>query len=88
MQVKKIVHKGVRPNGTFDDQSGAVNVTGGIIMSQENGGCGLGTCHCSDGHWITISMPRTEGGIVEVMSVHFDNAAEMQTLFINRELRP
>ncbi|TXH42371.1 MAG: hypothetical protein E6Q97_35875 [Desulfurellales bacterium] len=55
-------------------------------MSQENGGCEIDGCHCSDGHWLTIAKPRTEEGIVEGLKVQFENKSEMEQFFKCREL--
>jgi len=87
MIVKKFRHENTRPDGTFTDKSGAVEVQGSITMSAENGGCSLEHCTCSEGHWICISAPRTPDGVVEGMTVYFDNQAEMQYFFDNRGLR-
>jgi len=86
MKVETFRHENVLPNGTFAYQAGAVEVKGKIVMSQNNGGCGIDTCHCSDGHWITIVKPRTEEGVVEGMKVNFDDMSEMQKFFDEREL--
>ena len=86
MKIKTFRHENVLPNGTFADRDGAVEVSGKIVMSQNSGGCGLDTCNCSEGHWITIVKPRTSDGIVEGVSVKFDDMKEMQKLFDEREL--
>lgn len=86
MKVETFKHENVLPDGTFSDKSGAVRVKGGIRMSQNNGGCGLDACRCSDGHWITIAKPRTKDGIVEGLCVRFDNQLEMEEFFKNRNM--
>lgn len=86
MKIKTFKHENVLPNGTFANQNGAVEVKGVITMSKKNGGCGLKSCHCSDGHWITIVKPRTDDGVVEGIRVEFDDMTEMQKFFNERKL--
>ena len=86
MHIKKFRHENVLPDGTFSNQSGSVETKGKIIMSQENGGCSLSHCSCSEGHWISICAPRTPDGVVEGIKVIFDNKAEMQLFLKQREL--
>ena len=83
MKLRTFTHTGVKPDGTFDDKNGAVGTKGGVSMSQPSGGCGLEGCYCSEEHWLTISMPRTEDGVVMGISVTFDSLDEM-----NKTLRP
>lgn len=82
MKITAFKHEGVLFDGTFKDKEGVINVNGGIIFSELNGGCGLEGCHCSDGHWLVITKPRTNHGIVDGITVAFEDMEEM-TKFIN-----
>jgi hypothetical protein len=86
MKIESFKWEGVKPDGTFEFQAGAVETKGKIVMSQNTGGCEIENCHCSDGHWLTIVKPRTEEGIVEGIKVEFENKSEMDEFFKNREL--
>lgn len=87
MKIEKFIHKNVNHDGTFSDsQPGAVKTAGSITMSDEDGGCGLENCKCSEGHWMSIALPRTKEGIVEVTRAQLDNWGEMQLFLVNREL--
>jgi hypothetical protein len=55
---------------------GAVHTDGALLMSMGDG-CGDESCHCSGGHWVTITAPRDELGKVKGISARFDNAGEM-----------
>jgi hypothetical protein len=79
MKIESFKWEGVKADG-------AVETKGKIVMSQDNGGCGIDTCHCSDGHWLTIVKPRTEDGIVEGLKVKFENKSEMEEFFKSCEL--
>ncbi len=83
MKIEVFKHENVRPDGTFINEPGAVNVDGGITWSHPNGGCGLESCNCSEGHWVAICQPRSDNGVVEGISVKFENKAEMRR-FIER----
>ena len=82
MRTEKIRHENVLPDGTFSDKRGAVETDGGTRMSQPEGGCGIDTCNCSEGHWLTVIQPRTEDGIVEGVKYIFDNQEELNE-FVN-----
>jgi len=86
MKIQTFKHTGVLPNGCFIDRAGGVETKGIIRMSQIDGGCSLKGCHCSDGHWLMVSAPRTENGVVEGITIKFDSHAEMQSFLNNREL--
>lgn len=78
METKYFKHINVNPDGTFwDGTKGAVRTDKGISMSQENGGCGLDGCGCSEGHWLCITKGRTEDGVIEGKTIHFKNKREM-----------
>ena len=85
MKIEKFVHKGVSADGKCKD-GGAVYTAGHIGMSQKNGGCGETTCHCSDGHWISVALPRTRAGVVEGIKILFDDEAELKTFLKQRSL--
>ncbi len=78
MKIEAFKHEGVFPDGTFKNKVGAVNIKGGITFSELNGGCGSEGCHCSDGHWLVITKPRTLHGIVDGVTVAFEDRAEME----------
>lgn len=86
MKFEKIVHESVNPDGAFQDQPGAVKTEGSVIMSQEDGGCDVKGCKCSEGHWLSVFMPRTKDGIVEGVKVTFDNWGEMQLFLSMRDV--
>lgn len=86
MKIEKIIHDQVQPDGTFSSLGGAIETKGKIVMSQADGGCDLDNCKCSEGHWITIVLPRTKGGVVEGVKVKFDNKAEMDKFLNDGEL--
>lgn len=86
MKIEKIKYSGVKPDGSFKDKMGSVETDGRIIMSSENGGCRTPGCRCSPGHWISISTPRSKGGIVEVTKVLFENKNELDQFLKLREL--
>lgn len=86
MKIERIRHENVLPDGTFSNERGAVVTTGSVRMSQENGGCEIETCHCSDGHWLSIIQPRTDDGVVEGIKMIFNDKAEMDAFLAQREL--
>lgn len=68
----------VAPNGTFTDgRLGAIKTAGGVTMSDISGGCGMGNCNCSPGHWICITQPL-KNGIVEGVTIYFNNRRELE----------
>lgn len=85
MKITKYRHTGVLPNGNVES-GGAVHTEQMIRMSPKSGGCGLSTCHCSDGHWISIALGRTEDGIVEGLTVKFESQKEMNKFLKERVL--
>lgn len=76
MKITKFKHecneKGVCKGG------GAV-VTEGAIRISRGEGCGIKNCHCSDGCWISIILPRKRG-IVEGVKVQFKDLTEMDRM--------
>jgi len=85
MKFEKHIYQNVKEDGTFENEAGAV-VTKGRISMSINGRCGLSGCHCSDGYWIFISLPRTINGTVETVTVHFDNEEELNKFLKNKTL--
>lgn len=85
MKVEKFIHTGVKPDGTFENEAGAVHVEG-LVMMGTGEGCGLSGCHCSDGYWITIGLPRTKEGVVEGIKVRFDNKREFDKFIRNHQI--
>jgi len=87
MKIEPWKYEDVNEDGTFPDEPGAVNTAQGITMSEENGGCGLEHCKCSEGHWICITFGRdTKTRAVEGVTVYFDNWGEMQLLLSTRKI--
>ena len=87
MRIEKYVYEHVNENGTFPNpEEGAVE-TRGVVRMSTGEGCSLEHCHCSDGHWITIGLPRTPEGVVEVMTVYFDDGAEMDAFLHYHKLQ-
>ncbi len=86
MKIETFKHKGVNQDGTFQDMPGAVQTKGSIVMSQDGGGCDIDGCKCSQGHWLTIVLPRTESGVVQGVTVKFDNYGEMALFLSMRQL--
>ena len=85
MIIDKLIHWKVKEDGTFKNQLGAVKTKGSITMSTGEG-CNLKHCKCSEGHWITVAMPRTKRGDVEVIRVKFKNGWEQNRFFKTHEM--
>lgn len=85
MKIEKFKHAGVNPDGTFKSGAGSVETAGKISMSGENGGCGMPSCKCSPGFWISVSLPL-RGSTVEGIRVNFDNKKEMEEFMKYRQL--
>ena len=79
MRIENLIHRNVQPDGTFLDHKGAVHIKGSCAISWGEG-CGLDHCKCSPGYWISIILPRTEEGIVEVVRVKFEDLKEMENV--------
>jgi len=77
MKFEKVKIIGVAKDGKV--KSGGSVVTKGDIRIFYGNGCKTKECHCSDGYSISIIMPRTSKGVVEVMKVIFDNYNEMKS---------
>jgi hypothetical protein len=86
MKFEKYRYENVEPDGILTkrfkyraiqrEEQGEVLTKGGIFCGVGKG-CGLSGCHCSDGYSISITLPRTEEGIVEGILVKFDSREEM-----------
>ncbi len=76
MKFSTFSHKNVRKNGTLKS-GGAIYAEGSIGFSDPKGGCGAGNCNCSEGHWLSISIPRTKSGTVRGILVNFKDRKEM-----------
>jgi hypothetical protein len=75
-EISVYIHKQVKPNGGCKD-GGAVHTEGHLQISHPKGGCGLGRCNCSPGHWIAVSMPRTDSGVVKGITFTFNSRTEL-----------
>lgn len=64
-------------HGTGEIGKVRVHVKPKITISRPEGGCGLPSCHCSDGHWINVHAGRGEDGIVTGLTFKFDSEFEM-----------
>lgn len=82
---EKFQHKNVDVSGSV--KGGGAVITEGAIRMSVGEGCGLPGCHCSEGIWITIIMPRTKDGIVEGIQVRFRNKSELNDLLEYHEVR-
>lgn len=85
MKIEKVKYSGVSADGKVAS-GGAVETAGKICMSAEKGGCGAPGCNCSPGHWISVFLPRTRGGIVEGIEVSFDSKDEMDEFMKFRQM--
>jgi hypothetical protein len=67
------------PNGKMKIGGGAIVTEGGISASSIGGGCGMGNCSCSPGHWVLIMQPRDEKTErVKSVLIRFDDRAELE----------
>lgn len=76
MRIEQWKYEGVDESGKCVD-GGAVEVGGVVRFSHSGGGCGLEGCQCSNGHWLCVSFPRTLDGIVEGVTIRFDNEIQL-----------
>ncbi len=81
-------HTGVKPDGTFKNKPGAVNVKKGVTISAPRGGCGMLGCNCSPGHWIVISNGRTKAGVLTGKTIHFDTRKELLEYMKRHGIKP
>ena len=54
-----------------------INLKGGIVESRPNGGCGWGSCKCSEGHWISVVEPMKDNRVKGTRFV-FDTREELE----------
>ena len=92
MKINKFVNRQVNLKNGKIKSGGAILINGGIRMSSGEG-CELDNCHCSDEYWISIFEPlKVEnpndefGGIVNGISVHFDDKEEFDKFIKNHEM--
>lgn len=84
MKITKFVHEGVARDGKC--KGGGAVITEPLIRMSTGEGCGLDNCHCSDGWWISIGLPRTLDGKVEGVIVHFDDQVEYDEFMERHEI--
>lgn len=89
MKIEKFQHIEVRSDGKVAG-GGAVE-TAPFIRMGTNEGCGLPSCNCSGGYYISISTGITQGKvagtyIVEGVKAQFDSKEEYETFLRNHEL--
>lgn len=78
MKIEQFKHEGVKPNGSFaDPEQGAVETAEIVRFSTKEGGCNSRGCHCSDGHWVCLGLPRTDKGVVQGVVIKFDNRTQL-----------
>ncbi len=88
MKIEHWTHKNVKPDGTFFNEAGAIDITPGLRMSDDDGGCGLENCKCSEGHWLMVGFGyNAEERTVSGITVHFENYGEMQLFLTTRNLQ-
>ena len=77
MELKKFKIEKVAEDGSVKDGiGGSVHTEGGVTVVR--GKCPMKGCHCSDGFSITLTMPRTDDGIVEGIICKFDSLKELE----------
>jgi hypothetical protein len=74
MKFTKFEHEEVGQDGKCKS-GGAVHTNGKVILIR--GSCGLPDCSCSDGYFLTVVLPLSNG-IVEGIEVKFDDYNEMK----------
>jgi hypothetical protein len=77
MKIETYIHKGVKEDGTFEHEAGAVHVEGNVGLSAPGGGCGASGCKCSPGHWISAALPRDSDGVVRGFTIRFKSREEL-----------
>ncbi|MHC4463628.1 MAG: hypothetical protein ACYS30_19690 [Planctomycetota bacterium] len=78
MRTHHFKHIDVNKDGTCKS-GGAVETKGVVRLSSRGGGCTLNKCNCSPGHWICVTLPRTNKGVVEGVTLYFDNEKQLTT---------
>lgn len=79
-------HTGVKPNGDCTD-GGNVYVKRVVSTSAPKGGCGLGSCNCSPGHWLLMGKPRTSKGVVEGKTMYFSSRSDLLKYIKENEIK-
>ena len=80
MKIEEIVHKGVKADGTFEKERGAIYTDARVIVGRGEG-CGLEHCHCSDGYYLTVCLARNaKKKEVRGIKVSFDSEDEMNQI--------
>ena len=74
MRIEEFIHNDVSADGRV--KSGGVVCTTGDVIIGRNKGCSLTGCHCSDGYYISLVLPLTDG-IVRGIKVTFGSEEEM-----------
>jgi hypothetical protein len=86
MKIEKCIIENVEINGEVEG-GGTVVINGRISMSGGEG-CGIISCNCSNGYWISITSPRTLEGKVESIIVRFVDKREMDDFFKDHTMIP
>lgn len=86
--IEEYFYSNVNPDGTFDNEPGAVNIEATITLSSPHGGCGMKGCNCSPGHWIMISKGRNSKGEVKGKTLYFKNRKDLLTYAKENNLKP
>ena len=84
MEIKIIKYPFVGLNGAVPE-GGAVETLPFIRMGAGEG-CGLPSCQCSEGYWITISEGRLLDGSVTMIKATFKNNTEYDKFLKNHNL--
>jgi len=77
MKVKIFENKNVNEDGTCLG-GGAVHTKGAVVESNEEGGCDLEHCDCSEGHWFSVVMPLDINKKVRGVTILFDSVQEKE----------
>jgi len=77
IKVETFTHTGVKEDGTFENQRGAIGTKAKVTFSAPRGGCGVTGCNCSPGQWVCFSTGRTDTGNVAVTTLWFNSRKEL-----------
>lgn len=86
--IEEYSYTNVNPDGTFENEPGAVNVEATIKFSAPRGGCSIPGCRCSPGHWICIGEKRTDAGEVKGKTLYFKNRKDLLAYAKENNLQP
>ena len=78
MQIKKWKHTKVNKDGTFENRLGAIYTEQRVYLI--DGNCGLGNCHCSEGHHLVICEGRNKNKTVNGLTITFKDKKEMRQI--------